>query len=172
MIEEISVSSLPSILGDLADTLHACVHHGASVGFVLPFSEQDAAVFWEERIFAMVTDGTATLFVARHEGRVVGTVQLVPAPMPNQPHRADVSKLLVHPGFRRLGLGRALMTALQDKARDLGLSLLVLDTRSGDPSQALYQSLGFQVAGEIPDFCRNPFDDRLEPTTYMYKHLQ
>jgi ribosomal protein S18 acetylase RimI-like enzyme len=172
MIEEISVSSLPSILGDLTDTLHACVHHGASVGFVLPFSEHDAAVFWEERIFAMVTDGTATLFVARHEGRVVGTVQLVPAPMPNQPHRADVSKLLVHPGFRRLGLGRALMTALQDKARDLGLSLLVLDTRSGDPSQALYQSLGFQVAGEIPDFCRNPFDDRLEPTTYMYKHLQ
>ncbi|WP_353618810.1 GNAT family N-acetyltransferase [Tropicibacter sp. R16_0] len=156
----------------MTDTLHACVHDGASVGFVLPFSRQSAQEFWEARVFPMVAAKAAILFVARRKGRVVGTVQLVPAPMPNQPHRADVSKLLVHPDFRRLGLGRALMTALQDKACYLGLSLLVLDTRSGDPSQALYQSLGFQVAGEIPGFCRNPFDDRLEPTTYMYKNLQ
>ncbi|SLN59892.1 Acetyltransferase [Falsiruegeria litorea R37] len=172
MIEEASSSALPTLLGDLADTLHACVHDGASVGFVLPFSEQDAQEFWQTRIFPMVSTGAATLFVARHNGRVVGTVQLVPASMPNQPHRADVSKLLVHPSFRRIGLARGLMTALRDKACELGLSLLVLDTRSGDPSQALYHSLGFQVAGEIPKFCRNPHDDRLEPTTYMYKHLQ
>ena len=172
MIEQVPASALPSVLDDLTDTLHACVHYGASVGFVLPFTTQEAADFWQTRVFPMVAAQHATLFVARHEGRVVGTVQLVPAPMPNQPHRADVSKLLVHPDFRRLGLGRALMSALQDKARALSLSLLVLDTRSGDPSQSLYASLGFQVAGEIPEFCRNPFDDRLDPTTYMYKSLR
>ncbi|WP_164660881.1 GNAT family N-acetyltransferase [Tropicibacter sp. Alg240-R139] len=172
MIEEVSATTLPLVLKDLTDTLHACVHDGASVGFVLPFSTQDAANFWETLIFPMVSAEAATLFVARHKGHVVGTVQLIPAPMPNQPHRADVSKLLVHPEFRRLGLGRMLMTALEDKTRALGLSLLVLDTRSGDPSQRLYQSLGFDKAGEIPEFCRNPFDVRLEPTTYMYKHLR
>ena len=101
----------------------------------------------------------------------MGTVQLIPASMPNQPHRADVAKLLVHPEARRRGYGRALMNVLEERTKELGRSMLVLDTRSSDPSRILYQSLGFQIAGEIPNYCRNPFEDRLEPTTYMYKDL-
>lgn len=172
MIERTAPTSLPEIQAELTEILHACVHDGASVGFILPFSLKDAEAFWTTRVFPMITTNTATLFVARHEGRVVGTVQLVPAAMPNQPHRADVSKLLVHPAFRRLGLARQLMVALLDETKERGLSLLVLDTRSGDPSQSLYEAIGFEALGEIPEFCRNPFDDRLEPTTYMYKLLR
>ena len=93
------------------------------------------------------------------------------AQMPNQPQRADVAKLLVHPEARRRGLGRALMQALEERARALGRTLLVLDTRSSDPSRLLYQSLGFEIAGEIPNYCRNPFEERFEPTTHMFKPL-
>ena len=98
-------------------------------------------------------------------------MQLISAQMPNQPHRADVAKLLVHPDARRQGLARALMLALEDRARALSRSLLVLDTRTGDPSQALYQSLGYRVAGEIPGYCRHPAEPVFEPTTYLYKPL-
>ncbi|MEY8840490.1 N-acetyltransferase family protein, partial [Cribrihabitans sp. XS_ASV171] len=115
--------------------------------------------------------GRRELFVAEAAGAVQGTVQLGVAAMPNQPHRADVMKLLVHPRARRQGLARALMAALEARARALGRVLLVLDTRSSDPSRQLYLDLGYEIAGEIPGYCRNPFADLYEPTTYMYKRL-
>ncbi|UUV06211.1 GNAT family N-acetyltransferase [Ruegeria sp. YS9] len=111
------------------------------------------------------------LFVLHDNGRIQGTVQLIPATMPNQPHRADVAKLLVHPNARRRGFGRALMQALFQRTTELERTMLVLDTRSTDPSRLLYLDLGFQIAGEIPNYCRNPFETKLEPTTYMYKEL-
>ncbi|WP_170519067.1 GNAT family N-acetyltransferase [Ruegeria atlantica] len=171
MITRIDDCSFDTALDDLTDILHACVQDGASIGFILPFSPDQARAYWQDRVRPNVQTGTLDLFVFRENERILGTVQLIPATMPNQPHRADVAKLLVHPSVRRRGLGRVLMAALQDRAIQLGRTLLVLDTRSTDPSRILYQSLGFQIAGEIPDYCRNPLEDRLEPTTYMYKNL-
>ncbi|KIC38201.1 acetyltransferase [Ruegeria sp. ANG-R] len=171
MITRLSGAYFDEALEDLADILHACVQTGASIGFILPFSRDDARAYWRDRVRPGLHAGTLDLFAAYGEGRVQGTVQLIPAAMPNQPHRADVAKLLVHPDARRRGLGRALMATLEQRAAELGRTMLVLDTRSSDPSRILYQSLGFRVAGEIPDYCRNPFEDRLEPTTYMFKKL-
>lgn len=171
MISRLDDGSFDGALDDLTDILHACVQDGASIGFIHPFTPDQARDYWQNRVRPDLQSGALDLFIARQEERILGTVQLIPAAMPNQPHRADVAKLLVHPDARRQGLGRALMAALQDRAAALGRSLLVLDTRSSDPSRILYQSLGFQIGGEIPDYCRNPFEDRLEPTTYMYKTL-
>ncbi len=172
MISQLTKADCDAALADLTEILHACVHAGASVGFILPFSQSDAAAFWTDSVFPAVRSGALDLFVARDGDRIVGTVQLVPSRMPNQPHRADVAKLLVHPDARRQGLGRSLMGVLEDRARSVGKSLLVLDTRSTDPSLILYRGMGFSVAGEIPDYCVNPFDQQLEPTTYMFKPLR
>ena len=171
MITLLRDNDFDGALGDLTDILHSCVHDGASIGFILPFSHDDARAYWQDRVRPDLRAGALDLFVIRDGTRIHGTVQLIPAAMPNQPHRADVAKLLVHPRARRRGLGRDLMAALETRAQAQSKTLLVLDTRSSDPSRLLYQSMGFQIAGEIPNYCRNPFDDRLEPTTYMYKDL-
>lgn len=172
MITRLTPAYFDDALEDLTDILHGCVHTGASIGFILPFSREDARAYWQDRVRPDLQAEALDLFVVYGKGRIQGTVQLIPAAMPNQPHRADVAKLLVHPDARRRGLGRALMAALQNRAIELGRTTLVLDTRSSDPSRLLYQALGFEVAGEIPNYCRNPFEDRLEPTTYMYKDLR
>lgn len=171
MISRLDENSFEAALDDLTDILHACVHDGASIGFILPFSPDQAQAYWQNRVRPDLLSDALDVFVVRTEGRILGTVQLIPASMPNQPHRADVAKLLVHPDARRQGLARALMSALEDRAIELGRNMLVLDTRSTDPSRILYQNLGFRVAGEIPNYCRNPFEDRLEATTYMFKDL-
>lgn len=167
----VPAAGLNAALGDLADILHACVHGGASVGFILPFPPEEARAFWQGKVFPAVRTGSSVLFAARLDGRIAGTVQLGLALPPNQPHRADVAKLLVHPDAHRNGIGRALMQALETEARARGKQLLLLDTRAGDPSQRLYESLGFRLAGEVPGFCRHPFRDAYEPTAYLFKTL-
>lgn len=144
---------------------------GASVGFILPFTTTEARAFWQDRVFGAVRAGGTALYGAVSGGRLLGTVQLGLALPPNQPHRADVAKLLVHPDGRRQGLARALMQRLETDARAMGKRLLVLDTRSGDPASQLYLSLDFRLAGEIPGYCRNPATEVFEATTYMYKPL-
>ncbi|WP_271951879.1 GNAT family N-acetyltransferase [Ruegeria faecimaris] len=171
MISRLTANDLNNALDDLTEILHACVHDGASIGFIQPFPSDDAQRYWQSHVWPNIQTGAAEIFVYRDGERIVGTAQLVPAAMPNQAHRADVSKLLVHPRARRRGIGRALMATVEARARELGRSLLVLDTRSTDPSLLLYQSLGFEIAGEIPNYCRNPENDQLEPTTFMFKTL-
>lgn len=171
MITRLTDNDFDAALDDLAEILRACVHDGASIGFILPFNLNDARAYWQQNVQPGLRSGKLDLFVLYDGPRIAGTVQLIPAAMPNQPHRADVAKLLVHPNARRRGLGRSLMNALVLRAREVGRSVLVLDTRSTDPSRQLYQSLGFQIAGEIPNYCRNPFEPKFEPTTYMYKNL-
>lgn len=156
--------------GALAAILLACVRSGASVGFVEPFPAEAAQEFWRG-ILPGIARGDRVIWLARIGARAVGTVQLVPMTMPNQSHRAEVSKMLVHPDFRRRGIARALLAALQAEAWAQGRSLLTLDTRSGDHAQPLYASMGFQVAGSIPGFARNPAGDGFDATTYMFKHL-
>ncbi|MYM56122.1 GNAT family N-acetyltransferase [Thalassovita mangrovi] len=155
----------------LARILHGCVHDGASVGFILPHPLGEALEFWRSDILDQVRQGHRLLLVAQDDGVVVGTVSLVTASPANQPHRAEISKLLVHPDHRRKGIAKRLMRAAEQAAVDAGKSLLTLDTRSGDSAEPLYASLGFETAGVIPGYCLDVTGQRFDSTTYMYKHL-
>ena len=170
-ISPFTADDLAGHVRDLGALLHACVHDGASIGFVLPFTMDDGKAFWSDKVLPAVRDRTRVLLVARARGRIVGTVQLDYDTMPNQRHRAEVRKLLVHPDARRRGVARTLMVDLERSAGRLGRSLLTLDTRPGDGAEQLYASLGYKTAGVIPGFCRDPMEDRLDATTIMYKAL-
>jgi ribosomal protein S18 acetylase RimI-like enzyme len=158
-------------LDELAGVLHAAVHAGASVSFILPFSLDDARAFWRDQVLPRIAAGTRRVLVARLTGRIVGTVQLDLATPPNQAHRAEVLKLLVHPDARRHGIARALMIALEDVARAENRTLLTLDTRTGDLAEPLYLSLGFVRVGVIPNYARAPHTPELEATTILYKQV-
>ena len=156
-------------LTELAGLLHACVQAGASISFVQPFTQADAEAFWRNKVLPSVRRGDSVLVVAKHNDRIVGTVQLDCDTPPNQPHRAEVRKLLVHPDNRRQGIAQTLMRGLETVARQRGRSLLTLDTRTGDKAEPLYLSLGYQVVGIIPGYSVDPVEPRLDATTVMYK---
>ena len=166
-----SAEDIASHVHELGALLHACVHDGASISFVLPFTADEAEAFWTKKVLPAVRDGGRIVLVAHKIGRIAGSVQLGTDTPPNQPHRAEVSKLLVHPDFRRQGIARALMAQLERLARQLGRSLITLDTRTGDKAEPLYASLGYNTVGMIPGYCRDPIEDRLDPTKIMYKVL-
>lgn len=166
-----SPADLAARVPDLGLLLHACVHAGASVNFVLPFSQQDGCAFWRAKALPAVQAGRRVLWIAEDAGRLAGTVQLDHDTPPNQPHRAEVTKLLVHPHFRRRGIARALMVELERHASRVGRTLITLDTRTGDAAERLYASLGYATVGVIPGYCRDPATNRLDSTTVMYKAL-
>ena len=170
-IAVLSAADLGRHLPALGGLLHACVHAGASIGFVLPFSRAEGEAFWRDTVLPAVRTGTRTPLVARDGDRIAGSVLLDTGTPANQPHRAEVAKLMVHPDDRRRGVARALMTALEDLARQRGRRLLTLDTRTGDHAEPLYTSLGYRTAGTIPDYCRDTLEQRFDPTTIMYKAL-
>jgi ribosomal protein S18 acetylase RimI-like enzyme len=164
-------ASLERDLDMLAEVLHAVVHDGAGVSFIVPFSPADARAFWVDKVVPGVRSGTRRVVVARVDARIVGTVQLDLATPPNQLHRAEVTKLLVHPGARRQGIARSLMVALEAIARSEGRTLLTLDTWTGGVAEGLYRSLGYVTVGIIPRYARGSITPQLEPTTVMYKEL-
>lgn len=168
-ISPFTADDLAAHARELGALLRACVHDGASIGFVLPFTDDDGEAFWRDTVLPAMREGTRALLVARAGGRIVGTVQLDYGTMPNQRHRAEVRKLMVHPDARRRGLARALMADIERRARHLGRSLLTLDTRTGDGAEHLYASLGYATAGIIPGYAHDPTEDRLDATTIMYK---
>jgi ribosomal protein S18 acetylase RimI-like enzyme len=118
-----------------------------------------------------VADGTRLLLVAKKAGRIVGSVQLDLDTPPNQPHRAEVRKLMVRPDSRRQGIARALMAEVERLAGARKRSLLTLDTRTGDSAEPLYASMGYKIVGVVPGYCLDPFTPRLDSTTIMYKTL-
>jgi ribosomal protein S18 acetylase RimI-like enzyme len=171
-ISMLSADAIARHLAGLGALLHACVHDGASIGFVLPHSAAESAAFWTDKVRPGVQAGYRLLLVAHRSETVVGSVQLDYDTPPNQPHRAEVRKLLVHPAFRRQGIAQMLMAALERHASELGRTLLTLDTRTGDKAEPLYASLGYHSVGVIPGFCRDTIDaGRLDATTIMYKGL-
>ena len=155
----------------LSEVLHAIVYDGAGVSFVVPFSLDEARRFWLEKVVPGVRAGTRRVLVARAGDRIVGTVQIDFAMPPNQQHRAEVAKLLVHPVARRRGIARALMVALEAVAVSEGRTLLTLDTWTGRAAEGLYLSLGYVAVGVIPRFARGSLTPELEPATIMYKEL-
>jgi ribosomal protein S18 acetylase RimI-like enzyme len=155
----------------VAEILHACVHDGANVGFVTPFDLNQARAFWVQKITPGVLADTRVVLAAKIDDQVAGTVQLNLDTPPNQPHRADVSKLLVHPKYRMLGVGRALMEQIESYGINAGRHLLTLDTAT-DIAEKLYVSLGYERAGHIPGYAREPNEARFVGTTIMYKVLE
>jgi GNAT superfamily N-acetyltransferase len=135
----------------LADLLVDSVNDGASVGFMAPLARDKALAFWR-RVADGVAAGERAILIAEDGTGIVGTVHLILALPENQPHRADLTKMLVHPRARRRGIGAALMAAAEGMARDCGRTLLVLDTVTGSDADRLYARLGWVRVGEIPDF--------------------
>lgn len=178
MITEWNAAQVQAHLTPLAKILHACVTDGASVGFIHPHSLDQALAFWTA-LLPQIATGDRRLFVTLDpastgpagDGMPTGVVTLITGMPGNQPHRGEVSKLLVHPDHRRKGLARQLMQHLEQVARDSGKTLLTLDTRTGDTAEPLYTALGFETAGVIPNYCLDVDGQRLDATTYMYKQL-
>lgn len=168
-ISALSAGDLDTHLPALAEVLRACVAGGASVNFLLPYSRENAAAFWRDKVRPGVQSGGLYLLAAWRGDALEGTVQLDLDTPPNQPHRAEVRKLLVHPRARRLGLARALMGEAMAEAARRERHLLTLDTVSDSPAEALYRSLGFEVAGRIPGYAIEPHGARAESTTLMYR---
>ena len=157
------------LLSELAGVLVDCVMGGASVSFMPPFGQSDAEEFFR-KVAAGVEAGERILLAAFAEGRLVGTVQILTAMPPNQPHRAEVSKLLVRRSARGLGIGRRLMEEVEVQAASVGKTLLVLDTATGDNAERLYERLKWVKAGVIPDFALLP-DGTWTDTTIFWKRL-
>jgi GNAT superfamily N-acetyltransferase len=165
-LHTLSDADLPA----LSDVLIDCTEGGASVGFMNPLSSAKADAFWRE-VASNVAVGERALWVARDAaGQIVGTVQVVFAQKENQPHRAEISKLLVHRSARRHGLGARLMQAAEQCARGAGKSLLVLDTATGGGAEGLYERLGWQLCGQIPNYALWP-SGGLCATTIFHKTI-
>ena len=164
-------ATLDADIDMLADVLHAIVYAGAGVSFIVPFSMDDARAFWRDKVMPGVRARTRRVLVARDGNQIVGTVQLDLGMMPNQRHRCEVCKLLVHPSRWRRGIARALMVALERVAREERRTLLTLDTWTGSSAEHLYRSLGYTVLGVIPRYARGSTTAQLEAATFMYKEL-
>lgn len=168
-ILSVSVDEAHACVEGLAEVLIDCVEGGASVSFMLPLSRERALRFWQG-VADGVAHGDRSLLVARDAaGTIVGTVQVITAMPENQPHRADIAKLLVHRRARRMRIAHRLMLAAEDAARAQGKSVLVLDTAS-DGAERLYENLGWQRVGEVPRYALMPNGDECA-TTFFYKHI-
>ncbi|WP_442966898.1 GNAT family N-acetyltransferase [Rhizobium sp. C4] len=157
-------------LTDLIELFSETVRGGASMGYMLPFPADEAEAYWRG-VAEAAERGDIVLMALEDAGRIVGSVQLGIAMPPNQPHRADIKKLMVHPDQRGRGLSRRLMEAAEREAAARGRSLLVLDTATGEPAEKIYEHLGWTAAGIIPGYALFP-DGRPCDTTVYYKALQ
>ncbi|PHM49792.1 GNAT family N-acetyltransferase [Xenorhabdus miraniensis] len=170
-----STSTLTIIQSDTINTkkdglihlLQNCVESDASIGFISPLTENEAAQYWQS-VETELTSGHRLLLVALEGENITGSVQLSLCKKKNGLHRADVEKLMVHTTCRQRGIGRMLMEELERLAKQYQRSLLVLDTRTNDPASALYRKLGFIEVGQIPNFALNS-NGELSGTTYFYK---
>lgn len=162
-------TTIASVRPRLGEILVDCVRHGASIGFLDPLDPADADAYWQ-RIERAVAEARCVLLVAGAPGgEVTGTVQLDVDTLPNQPHRATVSKLLVHSAARRRGVGEALMAELERVAAETGRWLLTLDTAT-DGARRLYERMGWARSGDIPNYALNP-DGTLTETSFYWKQL-
>ncbi|MBX9974998.1 GNAT family N-acetyltransferase [Cytobacillus firmus] len=160
------VKSIEGYKEELSKLLIKVVNEGASIGFLPPLEHVDAEEYWGN----LLKNDDVVLFLAVMDGKAAGTIQLHLCQKENGSHRAEIAKLMTDPSIRRKGLGRLLLKAAEDKAKQDGRSLLVLDTREGDVSNILYQSAGYVKAGFIPGFAQSDHG-HLEATVIYYKNL-
>ena len=153
----------------LAEILVDAVAGGAGVSFMHPLSKQDAEVFWRGQLHD-IKAGEVFPVIAEHDGETVGIVLLMKAWAPNQPHRADIAKMLVHSDFRRRGFATHLIRALEDKARALGVKLLTFDAVQGSAAEDFYKRLGYICVGYYPDYAYSG-TGKLDGTALFYKQL-
>jgi GNAT superfamily N-acetyltransferase len=169
-IEALDAPAFAEALGGLSELLVDAVDSGASVNFLAGLGPADARAWWAARS-GSVAEGSIIPFVARSEDGIEGAVLLMPAMTQNGAHRAEVGKLIVHRRARNRGIATALLAAAEAHARRTGRWLLVLDTESGSPADALYRSRGWQVTGIVPDFARHT-DGTLGAATFFWKDLR
>ncbi|MBB3305216.1 MULTISPECIES: GNAT family N-acetyltransferase [unclassified Enterobacter] len=169
-IERLSATQAQPLLAALCDVLQGCVADGASVGFIDASDRVAIERFWQDKIYSLAS-GDNQLLVAYQQGVIVATVMVGFSAMPNGRHRAEISKLLVHPRARRQGIARRLMQQAEQLAAEQGKTLLVLDTRSGDVATDLYLSMDWQIAGSIPMYAEST-EGVLDATTVMFKLLR
>lgn len=170
VIESLDSADAIKVQDDLAALLCDAVNNGASVGFLPPLDMDTARRYWTDEVFPALSTGQRVLLVAKLDGQIVGTAQLVLVDKANGPHRAEVIRVLVHSAQRRQGLGRALMRAIEQHAQRLGRTTLVLDTRKGDAAERLYRALGWVHVGDIPAYVINDAGV-LEATAIYYRLL-
>jgi GNAT superfamily N-acetyltransferase len=168
-VRRLAGDDLQAALDGLAAVLADCVAGGASVSYMEPFSHEQARSAFAG-FAADVDQGRRLLLAAFDDGTIVGTVQVILAAPPNQPHRGEIAKLLVHREARRRGVAQLLMEHAEVEARDEGKTLLNLDTVTGDPAERLYARLGWQRVGVIPGYALYP-DGRVCDTTIFYKQI-
>jgi GNAT superfamily N-acetyltransferase len=168
-IRRLAAADVHEQLDALAAVLHDCVAGGASVSYMAPFSHEQARSAFEE-FAAEVERGRRLLLAAFADGDLVGTVQVILALPPNQPHRAEIAKLLVHRSARGRGIARLLMERAEAEARAEGKTLLVLDAVTGGDAARRYDRLGWTTVGVIPGYALYP-DGRPCDTTYFWKSL-
>ncbi|MFL5347370.1 MAG: GNAT family N-acetyltransferase [Hyalangium sp.] len=170
IVRRVGANEATACVEALADVLINCVEGGASVGFMLPLTREKAVAFWR-RVADGVARGERLLLVAEDgDGQILGTVQLIIAMPDNQPHRADVAKMLVHRKARRRGIAQRLMAAIDDAARKESKTVLVLDTVTGSDAERLYERAGWQRVGIIPKYALMPTGEFCA-TTFFFKHL-
>jgi GNAT superfamily N-acetyltransferase len=162
-------ATLREAIGELAGILVRTVEAGASVSFLLPFTQAEGERFFES-VAQSAERGERIVIAARVGEGLVGTVQVLLAMPPNQPHRAEIAKLLVDPASRKRGIGRLLMERAEREALARGRNLLVFDTVRGEAGERLYRRMGYVAAGVIPKYALYP-DGRLCDTVVFYKHL-
>jgi GNAT superfamily N-acetyltransferase len=169
MIERLKPPVCEADLRSLALLLVDAVESGAAVSFLAPLTPEQSEDWWRKTLSAPISG--AIFLVARDAEGIVGTVQLHPAWAPNQPHRADVTKLLVHRRGRRSGIGTRLMQSLEMEAGTAGFRLLTLDSKRGDTAESLYRRLGWTTVGTIPRFALDPDGVTRHDTVIFYKEL-
>ncbi len=169
IIRELTSSEYESHVPRLGKILIDAVDSGAGVSFMAPLSSEVAEDYWRRQL-PDISAGTTVQFVVEENNVIAGTVLLIKAWAPNQPHRCDVAKLLVHRDFRRKGVGTLLMQALEQKARDLNYSLVTFDAVGHGAVEKFYSGLGFALVGYIPDYA---YDTKgLHDTAIFYKKLK
>jgi acetyltransferase len=168
-ITQLTAEQANALLPDLVEILRDAVNSGASISFLPPLSVDVAETYWR-KVIAEVAQGSLILLIAMQDGRAVGTVQLAPASSPNGSHRAEVQKLIVHSRARNQGIARSLLVAIEDIARNMGRTLLFLDTKRGDTAEHLYEKYGYIRAGIIPQFAQDG-EGKLCDTVFFYRTL-
>ncbi|MFC8228496.1 GNAT family N-acetyltransferase [Streptomyces sp. NPDC057287] len=168
-IVPLSGPELVTYADELAALLVEAVEGGSSVGFLASLDRAAAADWWRGRAAAVET-GSQQIWIARDDERVAGTIALVRTALPNARHRAEVAKLMVRPSARGRGVGRALLTAVEEFAAAEGLTLLVLDTETGSDAERLYRSAGWTPCGSVPSYAADPYGT-LRATTFYYRAL-